>query len=41
MTACGETSERVAAVVHGLVFALYVVMGLWHLSSTLTHLRRA
>ena len=41
MTACGETDERVAAALHGVVFALYVVMSVWHAYSALVHWRRA
>lgn len=39
-TSCGETSEKVAAAFHAVVFGLYVVMAWWHLTSTFTHLRR-
>lgn len=39
-TTCGETSERVASITHGLVTVLYLVMLLWHLKSTVTHWSR-
>jgi hypothetical protein len=40
MTSCGETSERLAAVLHGTVAALYVIMLLWHGASVIKHLSR-
>jgi len=40
MTGCGETSERVAAVVHGAVAALYLVMLIFHVKSTIIHASR-
>lgn len=40
MTSCGETSERVAAGIHGLVAMLYFVMLFWHIYSTCKHLER-
>lgn len=41
MTGCGETSERVAAGVHGLVAMLYFVMLFWHVYSVIKHMERA
>lgn len=38
---CGETSEKVAAALHGVVAALYTIMLAWHVKSVLAHLRRA
>lgn len=38
---CGETSEKVAAIAHGCVAALYVVMLIFHVKSVLTHWTRA
>lgn len=38
--ACGETSERVAAVTHGAVAALYLVMLVFHAMSVVKHLSR-
>lgn len=40
LTSCGETSERRAATLHGLVALLYVVMLAWHVFSVLAHLGR-
>lgn len=40
MTSCGETSELKAAVMHGVVSALYLIMLAWHLNSVLKHLGR-
>lgn len=40
MTSCGETSERRAAALHGVVAGLYAAMLWWHLFSVLTHWRR-
>ena len=41
MTSCGETDERTAATLHGVVLAFYVVMAMWHAFSVVVHLRRA
>lgn len=41
MTACGETSERTAALFHGAVAVMYAIMLVWHLMSTLRHIERA
>ncbi len=40
MTSCGKTSERTAAILHGAIAALYVVMLAWHVFSVAVHLRR-
>lgn len=40
MTSCGETSERTAAMWHGVVAGLYLVMLGWHLKSVFSHLSR-
>lgn len=40
MTGCGETSERVAAGVHGLVALLYFVMLVFHTKSVFSHWAR-
>ncbi|HYE89546.1 MAG TPA: hypothetical protein VEA38_00945 [Terriglobales bacterium] len=40
MTSCGETSERTAAALHGVVALLYTLMLAWHAWSTVVHLRR-
>lgn len=37
---CGETSEAVAACMHGAVAALYIIMLLWHGKSVFAHLGR-
>ena len=34
---CGETSERTAAGMHGLVAILYAVMLIWHTMSVVKH----
>lgn len=41
MTGCGETNERMAAVMHGAVAVLYAVMLWWHVVSVLKHRSRA
>lgn len=38
---CGETSEKVAAAIHGVVAALYAAMLVWHIHSVLVHWRRS
>ena len=40
MTSCGETSERTAAVAHGAVAVLYLMMLVWHVHSVVTHWSR-
>ena len=37
MTSCGETDERIAAALHGVVAILYVIMLLWHGASVIKH----
>ena len=36
-TACGETDERTAAIVHLGVAAMYIAMTAWHLLSVVRH----
>lgn len=38
---CGETSEKVAAITHGAVAALYLVMLIFHAKSVVTHWSRS
>ena len=40
MTSCGETNEKSAALMHGAVSAMYLVMLIWHLMSTFRHWQR-
>lgn len=40
ITACGETSERIAAVVHGGVALIYLALLAWHALSAVRHWER-
>ena len=41
MTTCGESSERVAAVMHGVIAMLYVAMLVFHVASVAHHWSRS